>query len=163
GKLSRMERDEETGADADFPLRQNGTYFSGGAGLSGTASDYLRFMNAILNKGSLGEAGIVNMEMAEYFYENQIGDLRVGRDGFSYGFMITLPDGLLDFGRVPGRLSWGGLFQTSFWIDPQRDLTVVLLTQVFPSAHQDELYQAFERKVNTALQSVDSELLTPIN
>lgn len=149
--LEKMGRDTEFGEAAGFPLRQNGTYYSGGAGLSGTATDYVRFMNAIMNKGKLGESRILSEEMAEYFFENRVGDIRLGKDGFSYGFMVTLEDGQLDFGRNPGRLSWGGLFQTSYWMDPQQDMAVVLMTQVYPSAHQDELYQTFENKVNAAV------------
>lgn len=150
-ELVKMERDPESGAAADFPLRQNGTYYSGGAGLSGTATDYLRLLNAVMNKGKMGETNILSEEMAEYFFENQAGDIRVGQDGFSYGFLVTLEDGRLDFGRNPGRLSWGGLFQTSYWMDPGLDMAVVLMTQVYPSAHQQELYQTFETKVNTSV------------
>jgi len=151
--LVKMVHDPEFGAVANFPTRQNGTYHSGGAGLSGTAEDYLRFMNAVMNKGKLGESRILSEEMADYFFENQTGDIRVGQDGFSYGFLVTLEDGQLDFGRNPGRLSWGGLFQTSYWMDPELDMAVVLMTQVYPSAHQEELYQTFETKVNASLIS----------
>lgn len=132
----------------DMPAVQ---YFSGGSGLMGTASDYQRFMQAVLNGGKLGDAQIFGEQAAEWLTTHQMGDLRMDRqDGFSYGFLVSLPEGDLKNQRKTGRLQWGGLFQTYFWIDPQRNATVVLLTQVYPSAHQGEIYDGFEMRVNQA-------------
>lgn len=126
------------------------TYFSGGSGLMGTAQDYQVFLQTVLNGGTFGGTRIFGDQVAEWMREHQIGDLRLGEDGFSYGFMVTLPDGDRSNLREPGRLQWGGLFQTHFWIDPVRNSTVVLMTQVFPSRHQQELYNGFEQRVNSS-------------
>lgn len=127
-------------------------YFSGGSGLMSTAEDYQRFLQTVLNKGTLGNVTLFGEQTAEWLMEHQIDELRLGQDGFSYGFMVTLPDGDLTNMRMPGRLQWGGLFQTHFWIDPARNSTVVLMTQVFPSQHQDELYNGFEERINGSFQ-----------
>lgn len=125
-------------------------YFSGGSGLMGTAQDYQVFLQTILNGGTFGGTRIFSEETAQWLMESQIDDIRLGRDGFSYGFRVTLPDGELINMRQPGRLQWGGLFQTHFWIDPIRNSSVVLMTQVFPSDHQQELYNGFEQRVNSS-------------
>lgn len=127
-------------------------YFSGGSGLMSTAEDYQRFLQTVLNKGTLGDVTLFGEQTAEWLMEHQMDELRLGQDGFSYGFMVTLPDGDLTNMRLPGRLQWGGLFQTHFWIDPARNSTVVLMTQVFPSQHQDELYHGFEQRINGSFQ-----------
>jgi CubicO group peptidase (beta-lactamase class C family) len=116
----------------------------------GTAEDYQVFLQTILNGGSFGDTRLFEEQTASWMMENQIGDLRLGEDGFSYGFRLTLPGGDMTNMREPGRLQWGGLFQTHFWIDPARNSTVVLMTQVFPSGYQQELYNVFEQRVNSS-------------
>lgn len=125
-------------------------YFSGGSGLMGTAEDYQVFLQTVLNGGKFGDITLYGDEAAIGLTENQIGELRLGRDAFTYGFSLTLPDGNLMNNRMPGRLQWGGLFQTHFWIDPARNSTVVLMSQVYPSEHRDELYNRFEQLVNSS-------------
>lgn len=145
-RLSPMPGDSEEMSGAE----QTPGYFSGGAGLMSTASDYQRFMQTVLNGGRLGETRIFGEETARWLSENQIGEMRVGEDGFSYGFAVTLPGGNTERLRKPGRLQWGGIFQTLFWIDPARNTTVVLMSQVYPSAHRQEIYEEFETGVNQA-------------
>ena len=123
-------------------------YFSGGSGLLGTAEDYQRFLQTILNGGQLGDVRLFGEETARYLKKHQINDLRLGEDGFSYAFQVTMQDGDLKNNRQPGRLQWGGLFQTHFWLDPARNTTVVLMTQVYPSMHQQELYNDLEQRIN---------------
>lgn len=123
-------------------------YFSGGSGLMGSANDYQRFLQTVLNGGTFGGVTLFGEETARYLKENQIDGLRLGDDGFSYAFMVTLPDGDHKNLREAGRLQWGGLFQTHFWIDPARNSTVVLMTQVYPSRYQQELYNGVELRLN---------------
>lgn len=125
-------------------------YFSGGSGLMGTAEDYQVFLQMVLNGGQFGDVTLYGDEAAIGLTENQIGELRLGQDAFTYGFSLTLPDGNMINNRMPGRLQWGGLFQTYFWIDPARNSTVVLMSQVYPSEHRDELYNRFEQLVNSS-------------
>jgi CubicO group peptidase (beta-lactamase class C family) len=141
----------EINMSGDFPIEGAKTYFSGGGGLSSTTHDYLRFCQAILNGGYLGENRIISENSLAKAKENMTAELRVGRDRFSYGFMVTQADGDLRFGRKPGRLSWGGAFQTTFWIDQERELIAILMTQVYPSFHQSKIYEGFEKAVNSAV------------
>ena len=125
-------------------------YFSGGSGLMGTAEDYQVFLQTVLNGGQFGDVTLFGNEAAVGLTENQIGELRLGQDAFTYGFSLTLPEGNMVNNRKQGRLQWSGLFQTHFWIDPARNSTVVLMSQVYPSEHRDELYNRFEQLVNSS-------------
>jgi CubicO group peptidase (beta-lactamase class C family) len=58
--------------------------------------------------------------------------LGAGRDKFGLGFQIASSDGADSNRRSPGSLSWAGIYNTHFWIDPGRGIGVVLLMQVLP-------------------------------
>lgn len=134
-----------------WPITGAKTYFSGGGGLISSARDYARFALCVLNGGALGTQRIIEEETLNLMKTNQMPNgIRVGRDYFSFGFMVTAEDGDLRFGRKPGRLSWGGAFQTTFWIDQERNGIAILLTQVYPSFYQRAIYDGFETAVNSA-------------
>jgi CubicO group peptidase (beta-lactamase class C family) len=136
-----------------WPLNGAKTYFSGGGGLISNAQDYARFALCVLNGGELGGVRIIKDETLKLMKTNQMPNgLRVGRDHFSFGFLVTAEDGDLRFGRKPGRLSWGGAFQTTFWIDPERNSIAIMLTQVYPTFYQRALYEGFESAVNSAIE-----------
>jgi len=116
---------------------------SGGGGLVSTASDYIRFAMMLANGGSLGEVSILAPEtFAEfarpYATTDQLGDGWGGR-GFALGMDIVLPpeDGQQPAG-IPGDLSWGGLFDTDFFVSPQTRTAAVIMTQIQPSEHRPE-------------------------
>ena len=129
----------------------DGTFISGGGGLLSTAGDYQKYMQMIVNEGHLGDTRLISSNTARLLFENQIGDLRFREDGMSYGYQVTLEDGDLRNGRIPGRLGWGGLFQTTHWMLPSENLTVVLMSQVNPSLHRAELHSGFEQRVNNSI------------
>jgi len=62
-------------------------------------------------------------------------------------------------GRGAGTLTWAGAFNTYYWtyywIDPEKRVTGVILTQILPFADDRavRLYGEFERGVYDALQS----------
>ena len=139
---------------------------SGGGGLASTASDYIRFMQMLLNQGTLNGARIVSPETVAAMGRNHIGSVGVravktampdrssdftfvedGRDKWGIGFMITA-DGKPGR-RSAGSLSWGGINNTYFWIDPARGIAGVILMQFLPFADSKALavYDAFERAV----------------
>jgi methyl acetate hydrolase len=59
--------------------------------------------------------------------------------------MITMQAG--PDGRSAGSLTWGGLFNTYYWIDPAKQVAAVFMTQVLPFADDRALrvYHQFER------------------
>ena len=137
----------------------------GGGGLASTASDYGRFVRMLLNGGELDGARILKAETVALMGQNHIGDVSVpalasalprsrdftfvadGRDKFGLGFLITTDH--VPGKRSAGSLSWGGINNTYFWLDPTRGITGVILMQFLPFADRKALalYDTFERGV----------------
>ena len=135
----------------------------GGGGLASTANDYGRFMRMLLNGGELDGARVLKAETVTLMGQNNIGTLSVpalksalprsadfsfiadGRDKWGLGFLITTDQ--VHGKRAPGSLSWGGINNTYFWIDPSRGIAGVILMQYLPFADASALalYDAFER------------------
>jgi CubicO group peptidase (beta-lactamase class C family) len=136
----------------------------GGGGLLSTAADYARVLRMVLNNGTLGNARILSADTIKSMSANQIGSVGVravktamperssdfhfvadGRDKWGLGFMITADR--REGRRSPGSLSWGGINNTYFWIDPARGIAGAILMQFLPFADTKALdvYDAFER------------------
>lgn len=139
--------------NAYFPIRGAKMYLSGGSGLSGTAADYMKFMQMILNGGTLNGTRVLGRKSIEAMSNNQIGDLAINTAGtkFGLGFSIEVPQSSYHKLGSPGRLGWGGLYNTTFWTDPKEQVIAVLMTQIYPSSHQRELYDKFENLVYQAI------------
>jgi methyl acetate hydrolase len=136
---------------------------TGGGGLASTANDYGRFMRMLLNGGELDGARGLEAETVTLMSQNHIGILSVpalksalprsadfsfiadGRDKWGLGFLITTDQ--VPGKRSRGSLSWGGIRNTYFWIDPNRGIAGVILMQYLPFADIKALavYDAFER------------------
>ena len=105
------------------------TFFpSGGGGLVSTAADYLRFCQMLLNGGELDGVRILKSETVELMrYPHH----QYRKDGaFGLGFhVVTRKDGDKEK-RSTGAYSWGGAAATTFWIDPEKELIGILMTQL---------------------------------
>jgi CubicO group peptidase (beta-lactamase class C family) len=144
--------------------------FSGGAGIYSTAPDYLTLLQALLNGGSLGETSILRPETVALMSANQIGNLEAGilkttnpalsndvdffpgvQLRWGLGHMINI-DPVLD-GRNAGSLTWAGLFNTYYWIDPTMRIAGVIMMQILPFADRQALkaYRQFESGICQAL------------
>jgi CubicO group peptidase (beta-lactamase class C family) len=143
----------------------------GDGGLHSTAADYVKFMQMFLNGGRAPDGTrLLSEASVELMGRNHTGRVRVeqqptanralsepfplgaGRDTFGLGFQIT---GAHDdpLARSPGSMSWAGIFNTEFWIDPERGVSAVLLMQYLPfyDAAAIETLQGFERLVYRTL------------
>ncbi|KRR18945.1 hypothetical protein CQ14_18830 [Bradyrhizobium lablabi] len=135
----------------------------GGGGLASTADDYGRFVRMLLNGGELDGARVLKTETVALMGQNHIGAVSVpalksvlprsadftfiadGRDKWGLGFLITADQ--VQGKRSPGSLSWGGINNTFFWIDPARGIAGVIMMQYLPFADAKALavYDTFER------------------
>jgi methyl acetate hydrolase len=144
----------------------------GDGGLNSTAADYAKFIQLFLNKGMAPNGKRLLSERAvELIGQNHTGTVRVeqqpaaipalseafplgaGRDHFGLAMQVTGTPG--DPGmRLPGSLSWAGIFNTEFWIDPQAGLGGVLMMQYLPfyDANAIETLQGFEKRVYADLR-----------
>jgi methyl acetate hydrolase len=135
----------------------------GGGGLASSADDYGRFVRMWLNGGALDGARVLETETVALMGQNHIGAVAVpalksalprsadftfiadGRDKWGLGFLITADQ--VPGMRSPGSLSWGGINNTFFWIDPTRGIAGVIMMQYLPFADAMALavYDTFER------------------
>jgi CubicO group peptidase (beta-lactamase class C family) len=69
---------------------------------------------------------------------------------FGYGFSVYTADG--SFGRKMGRYSWGGFWQTIFWVDPSRNIVALLMTNARETPKWNELFDGYERIVNQSVK-----------
>jgi CubicO group peptidase (beta-lactamase class C family) len=119
---------------------------SGGGGLVSTARDYMRFCQMMLGRGALGETRLLGRKTVELMTMNHLnGDMaamgqpRFGESnfhgiGFGLGFSVTIDPAKAQISGSPGEYAWGGMASTAFWIDPEEDLAVVMMTQLIPSS-----------------------------
>ena len=112
-------------------------YFSGGAGLISTASDYGRFLQMLLNGGELDGARLLSPKTIELMTVSHTGDLTPSPQGpaagFGLGFRVITDLGQSQRPASVGSYSWGGIWGTSFWVDPKEKLIGVMMIQRFPT------------------------------
>jgi CubicO group peptidase (beta-lactamase class C family) len=119
---------------------------SGGGGLVGTARDYMRFCQMLLNRGVDGPERLLGRKTVELMTMNHLdGDMAaMGQPrfaesnyhgiGFGLGFSVTLDPARAQIIGSPGEYAWGGMASTAFWVDPHEDMAVVMMTQLVPSS-----------------------------
>ena len=173
-RLVAMHSRGEDGSLAPIPfeLEQNPEFHMGGGGLYGTAGDYIKFTQMILNKGRGNGNQLLKAETVALMGQNHIGDLTMGKLVSAVAFATNDVDLYPDMdkkwglsflintartpeGRSPGSLAWAGLANTYFWIDPSRHVAGVILMQVLPFADQKclEAFAGLERGVYAGLDA----------
>ena len=153
-----------------FELEQEPEFHMGGGGLYGTAGDYIRFTQMILNKGRGNGNQVLKADTVAQMAQNHMGDLNVTKmvsadPGLTndvdlypdivkkWGLSFLINTAKTPEGRSAGSLAWAGLANTYFWIDPVRNISGVILMQLLPFADQKclETFAGFERSVYAGL------------
>jgi CubicO group peptidase (beta-lactamase class C family) len=140
------------------PARGDGRLFS-------TAADYGRFVQMMLGEGRSGAERLLEKDTVREMGRNQTGNVRVriqpvanpaysepyptgaGQDVWGLGFQVAQPAKPTPDARRPGSLSWAGINNTFFWIDPQAGIGCVVLMQLLP--FYDDAAMAVLRGVET--------------
>lgn len=133
----------------DYP-KIEGTYFSGGGGLSSTVYDYALFLQMLLNGGQLNGKRLLARNTVRMMTMNQIGEINRGANKFGLGFGITTEKGSAQLPTPEGVFEWGGMFATTYWADPKEKIIALLYRQVFPTS-QGSLPNKFKVLVYQAL------------
>ena len=120
----------------------------GDGGLYGTASDYGLFLRMLLNRGTLNGKRILSEQSVKAMLEPNSGSVVVkeqqsanlslsrnfpvgaGKDKWGLGFQLAAEK--LPNRRTPGSGTWAGIFNTHFFIDPVREIGVVVMMQTLP-------------------------------
>ena len=114
---------------------------SGGAGGVGTAGDYLRFCQAMLNGGQLDGARILSRTTVNLMTSDHLGssiskavnpgNLLLGTPGYTFGlgFLVREGDGIAGTHGTSGEFTWAGYAGTYFWAEPKEQVCAVYMTQ----------------------------------
>jgi CubicO group peptidase (beta-lactamase class C family) len=172
-RQARLHHRQADGSLLPQPLEAPATaaeFWSGGGPLYSTGRDYLRFLQMLLHGGAWSGAALLRPETVALMHGNHTGDLPAGvmrtarpemsndvdffpgaRIRWGLGYMLNLDPG--PNGRSAGTVSWGGIFNTYYWLDPVRRVTGLVMTQILPFADPRvlALYGRFERAVYEAL------------
>ena len=174
-RQARVHQRQPDGTLVPQPLETAFTpeFWSGGGPLYSTGRDYLTFLQALLHGGSHNGTRILKPETVALMGKNHTGDVPAGimkttnpaRSNdvdlfpgapirWGLGYMLNMQAG--PNGRSAGTVSWGGLFNTYYWIDPAKRLTGLIMTQILPFADTPtlKLYGQFERSVYETLKAV---------
>ena len=128
----------------------DGTYYSGGGGLSSTAYDYSIFMQMLLNGGEYNGKRILSRSTIRMMTSNQISDLDVGDAKFGLGFGIYTDKTAARKSPSTGTFYWGGMFSSSYWIDPKEKIIAQFFLQQYPNSH-GEIHDKFQSLVYQAI------------
>ena len=135
--------------DTDFPNGDARSFFSGGGGLSGTAQDYAVFTRMLLNDGELDGVRILSRKSVELMREPRFDANGDGIKEISLGLFVVTDMSLHGELGTLGTYSWGGAFETSFFIDPVEGISAVFMTQARP--HSTNIRNDFDVLVYQAL------------
>ncbi len=126
---------------APLNVREPPKRFSGGAGAVATVLDYYRFLQALLNGGSLEGRRILSPKSVALMTEDHLGPLYPSSlqrgaaylpgpgYGFGLGVAVRLAEGGSPLPGSRGDYNWGGLFGTSFFVDPKERLIGIWMMQ----------------------------------
>jgi methyl acetate hydrolase len=155
-----------------FEVEQNPEFLAGGGGLYGTAGDYIKFTQMILNNGRGNGNQVLKPETVALMGQNHIGELNVTPMNSAiaastndvdfypdmekkWGLSFLINTATTPEGRSPGSLTWAGLGNTYYWIDPARQVAGVILMQILPFADRKclDTFAAFERGIYAGLDA----------
>ena len=129
------QRNATTGEREVFPDGYSFTvpnhHESGGGGLTSTTHDYVRFVQMVLNKGTLDGRQILKPETVKVMMTNHIGDTKgvFGGGGFGWGGAVKLAAPSQTSATPTGTYDWFGIDGTWFWIDPVNNVGFVGMIQ----------------------------------
>ena len=114
---------------------------SGGGGLYGTAADYFRFAQMLLNGGEFNRRRYLKKATVDMMHTNVLSDAVLNGNngigqarfspaqGFGYDFAVVLDPDQAKRQVGKGSYWWWGIAGTWFWIDPTNDVVFVGIIQ----------------------------------
>ena len=135
----------------EVPFTQKPALMEGAVGLVSTATDFIRFGQLLLNKGTLDGVRLLSAATTETITKNGLSNAMVRARGGSMGWGLANVDVVVAAGSrgyltAVGEYGWDGSAGTFFAVDPSRELVVTLMTQNLP-ANPDGMRQKFKAAV----------------
>jgi len=154
GAIKKQDKTFGGALDMKYPLQKT-DYFSGGGGLVSTVYDYAIFLQMLLNGGEYNGVRLLAPNTVRMMTMNQIGDLFVNlgvktENKFGFGFSLITENGSRLGPSQAGTYAWGGVFSTSYWVDPKEDMLVLIYRQMW-GTHVADTDKAFRVLVYQAL------------
>jgi CubicO group peptidase (beta-lactamase class C family) len=139
----------------DVPFTRKPALMEGAVGLVSTATDFVRFGQMLLNRGTLDGVRLLSPATTESITKNGLSDAMVQARGGNMGWGLANVDVVVGPGSrgyltTVGEYGWDGSAGTFFAVDPSRELVVTLMTQNLP-ANPDGLRQKFKAAVLQAI------------
>lgn len=149
-KLAGMHARLPDGVIVPYPMEvgQDTPLDMGGHALYGTLPDYLRFTRMMLGGGVLDGMRVLEDRTVATMSQNQMGTLLVtdlpAAPPYSnavrwwpdvpcnWGLSFMINQRRTPQGRSAGSLSWAGLANSYYWIDPVKKITGAISTQILP-------------------------------
>jgi methyl acetate hydrolase len=156
---------------APFEINQRPEFFMGGGGAFSTPRDYMALLQMLVNGGTYRGERVLRADTVATMFQNQIGDLQVTEmktaqpawsnsfDQFpgmphKWGLSFDINTQPGPHGRGAGSISWAGLLNSYFWVDPVRKVAGTLFTQILPFYDRRvvDLYGQFEQGLYRGLR-----------
>lgn len=133
---------------AESRLAEPAKFHSGGGGLIGTIADYHRFCLMLLGRGALDGVQIVSPKTLDLMTANHLpggadltqmsqslfSEANNAGTGFGLGFAMVVDPAKTLMPASKGEYYWGGAYSTAFFVDPVERITMVFMTQLYPSS-----------------------------
>jgi CubicO group peptidase (beta-lactamase class C family) len=139
---------ERIDVSVTYPTSSSGVFVRGGHGLFGTAGDYLRFAQMLLDGGQLDGARILGRKTLDLMHANhlpatllplEIGGLPLAGYGFGLGSRVAMDVAQTAAPGSVGEFGWSGAAKTHYWVDPQEQMIGLFMTQSMMSYDFPEL------------------------
>jgi methyl acetate hydrolase len=156
---------------APFEMNQRPEFFMGGGGAFSTPRDYMALLQMLVNGGTYRGERILRADTVSTMFQNHIGNLQVTEmktaqpawsnsfDQFpgmphKWGLSFDINTQPGPHGRSAGSISWAGLLNCYFWVDPVRKVAGTLFTQIVPfyDPRVVDLYGQFEQGLYRGLK-----------
>lgn len=138
GKVVKTEPVTKIAADnfyRDYPKTGEGTLYSGGGGLSSTIYDYAVFLQMMLNGGEYNGKRILSPATVRMMTTDQTFlQYKLPNNHFGLGFGIVTEQGSAQTPWQEGSYEWGGMFATTYWVDPKSKLVALIYRNVYPTS-----------------------------
>ena len=111
-------------------------FASGGGGLVSTTEDYLHFAEMLVHRGEYSGIRLLGPKTVDFMSANHLPVQMRPADnpnmGFGLGFGVVIDVPQSHILNSAGNYGWGGAANTHYWVDPQEDLTAILMLQCLP-------------------------------
>ena len=131
-------------------------YDCGGGCAYGTAGDYLRFGQMLLNGGTIDGKRVLGPQTVAFMtsdhlgteIKNELTNTESGRAGYGFGLSVAVRKdrGVAAINGNVGDYTWNGAYGTTFWADPKEKLVVVMM-----AAAPGEIRKEYRERVNALI------------